>query len=120
MTPQLTSNYNKGFSMTFENGLTISVQYGCGNYCANRFRPGVTSITDHMKHTRTESTDAEIAIWDANNFDFDFGSDSVLGWVSPNDVANWIYLTAKAEDIHDLLTLAVEFGQMEHPINQKQ
>lgn len=118
MTPQFTSNFNKGFSMTFENGLTISVQYGCANYCANRNLDGF--ITDHMKHTRTESTDAEIAIWDANNFDFDFGSDSVLGWVSPNDVANWIYLTAKAEDIHDLLTLAVEFGQMEHPINQKQ
>ena len=29
----LVSTLNKGFQLTFENGLTISVQFGSGNYC---------------------------------------------------------------------------------------
>jgi hypothetical protein len=29
------STENKGFQMTFENGWTISVQFGYGNYCDN-------------------------------------------------------------------------------------
>ena len=31
------STMRKGFHMTFENGLTISVQWGAGNYCDNHF-----------------------------------------------------------------------------------
>ena len=27
---------NKGFHITFNNGLTISVQFGAGNYCSNK------------------------------------------------------------------------------------
>jgi hypothetical protein len=30
------STNNKGFQMTFENGWTISVQFGYGNYCSHR------------------------------------------------------------------------------------
>lgn len=35
-TKKLSINNNKGFHMTFENGLTASVQWGLGNYCDNR------------------------------------------------------------------------------------
>ena len=30
---RFTSGYIKGFRMTFENGYSISVQWGVGNYC---------------------------------------------------------------------------------------
>jgi hypothetical protein len=33
------STNNKGFQMTFENGWTISVQFGYGNYCDNSRHP---------------------------------------------------------------------------------
>ena len=29
-------NDNKGFHITFDNGYTVSVQFGLGNYCSNR------------------------------------------------------------------------------------
>jgi len=31
----LKSTENKGFHLTFQNGYTISVQFGRGNYCMN-------------------------------------------------------------------------------------
>ena len=31
------STMRKGFRITFENGLTVSVQWGAGNYCDNHF-----------------------------------------------------------------------------------
>ena len=34
---KLSINNNKGFHMTFKNGLTASVQWGLGNYCDNHF-----------------------------------------------------------------------------------
>lgn len=30
------STVNRGFQMTFKNGVEISVQFGTGNYCSNR------------------------------------------------------------------------------------
>ena len=62
------STDRKGFHITFENGLTVSVQWGGGNYCENH---------DNMDFSRTkdmESKDAEVAVWsnerwlNANNF----------------------------------------------------
>ena len=71
----------KGFQMTFENGWTVSVQFGNGNYCENRF------ATDHE---RGESVDAEIAAWDKNNVWHDFGHDTVMGWCTADQVADFI------------------------------
>jgi len=56
------SVYNRGFKMTFENGITISVQWGEGNYCE---REGwQTDLMADCKKSQTKSTDAEVAIWD--------------------------------------------------------
>jgi hypothetical protein len=51
----------KGFKVTFGNGVTVSVQFGPGNYCGNynlsyKDRP----LTDG----EFKCKDAEIAIWD--------------------------------------------------------
>ena len=73
-----------GFQITFENGNTISVQFGCGNYCEQR-------------HESTgSSSDAEVAIWNKAGDWYDFGSDQVKGWCTPDEVADWIHF-AKTE-----------------------
>ena len=58
-----TSTRNRGFQMTFKNGLTISVQWGTGNYCERKnlqtsYRGDMDAATPIV-----ESADAEIAIW---------------------------------------------------------
>lgn len=55
---------NKGFHLIFPNELTLSTQFGGGNYCAN-YDEIVIGEEKHMH--RVESIDAEIAIWDKNN-----------------------------------------------------
>jgi hypothetical protein len=90
------STKNKGFQLTFDNGLTISVQYGKGNYCTNR------SVDDnpyiHVSNT------AEIAIWDKENKEYQFkeGGGSALGWQTSNEVAQWIEKVSKAKDLNDI------------------
>ena len=78
----------EGFSMTFSNELTISVQYGEGNYST--------------RNEKDEAISAEIAIWDNNGKWFDFGNDVVMGWVSPDEIADWINKVSKAKDINDI------------------
>ena len=80
------STYNKGFQMTFENGWTISVQFGHGNYCDNQKLE--TSINSSMNHPIVECANAEIGIWDKD--DNWYETDKVKGWVTPNEVAEWI------------------------------
>lgn len=47
---------NKGFHLELKNGITISVQFGKGNYCNNRYKEDETFIT--------ECPNSEIALWD--------------------------------------------------------
>jgi len=93
-------NQNKGFSMTFKNGLTISVQFGTGNYCSRR--DFIAAIVSEKDSDICESDDAEIAIWDSNNTWFNFGSDTVKGWVSVDEVGDWINRTMNATSIETL------------------
>jgi len=67
----------RGFHMTFDNGYTLSVQWGYGNYCENRHQ------------ARDESVTAEIAVIKPNG-DFmrlEGEGDDVVGWQTPDDVA---------------------------------
>lgn len=93
----LKATQNKGFSLTFENGLTISVQFGTMNYCErkNNFSFYKSEMLD--KQDIIESKNAEIAIWDKNNNWFNFGSDTVKGWCSSNEVAEWIEKISKTD-----------------------
>ena len=86
----------KGFQTTFPNGFTVSVMFGSGNYCENRFSDlevgGTVKVWSGHK-----SQDAEIAVIDSNdNFVTGFPGcpegDQVRGWVEPNElleVMNW-------------------------------
>lgn len=51
---------SKGFSITFDNGLTLSVQYGSGNYCTHF--SGSYPDPPHADLGPTETV--EIAVWD--------------------------------------------------------
>jgi len=95
---------NKGFQMTFENGWTISVQWGPGNYCENRsFDPATIAKSFTNPVVEQSSPNAEIAIWDNNGVWYDFGSDTVLGWQTPEDVVYWILVT-KGRERQPILT----------------
>jgi hypothetical protein len=77
----------KGFQMTFENGWTVSVQFGVGNYGDNY------SLQDYSRPTEDiQSEKAEIAAWDKNNKCYDFSEfdseykDTVKGYVKADQV----------------------------------
>jgi hypothetical protein len=110
------STHNKGFQMKFTNELTISVQFGLGNYCESKtlqksFEKDSSEIEKafpEMGVPLVESSSAEIAIWDDKGTWFNFGYEDVKGWVSPNEVAMWIYITSTAEDIKHLKQIAID------------
>jgi hypothetical protein len=96
----LKSTKNKGFSLTFENGITISVQFGSGNYCERKNLHA--NYGSEMLNDIIESSDAEIAIWDEDDNWFNFGSDTVRGWCSANEVARWIYIASTSNNIDEI------------------
>lgn len=83
----------KGFQIEFENGWTVSVQFGGGSYCSNRD----DGISDEAwaESGKKGSTTAEIAAWDKNNNWHKFEHDNVEGWVTPDKVAEFINMIAK-------------------------
>jgi hypothetical protein len=78
---------NKGFHITFGNGVTISVQFGPGNYCEKRgedFRaPESTSIWS------CEHAEVAILLPDGRFYPIQ-DCDDVIGWQTADDVAKWI------------------------------
>lgn len=85
------STMNKGFRMTFDNGWTISIQWGTGNYCS-RGRFG--SYREEMKLDLVSSPDCEIMIWWGEGKQeqcYDFGGDQVKGYCDTDEVAEWIW-----------------------------
>lgn len=81
----------KGVQMTFENGLTISVQFGAGNYCDNRNNSIYEESQKTCGQSIIESNTAEIAIWNnegdwiTNKFT-DRGDGTVAGWLVTDEV----------------------------------
>jgi hypothetical protein len=93
----------KGFQVSFDNGLTVSVMFGAGNYCEYRFSD-IEDIEDNVVFGGTvkvwsehNSVSAEIAVIDSNgNFVTEFPGcpegDQVRGWITPDEmlaVMNW-------------------------------
>lgn len=82
----------KGFHITFDNGWTVSVQFGYGNYCDNRYS---SEYEGEHKRSDISSTTAEIAAWDEHGrwYEFDTG-DTVKGYCSPAEVLTFVNLIA--------------------------
>ena len=87
-------NDNKGFAITFPNGVTLSTQIGRGNYCDNYNK-------ENDKY-QTVCCNCEIAIWDSsgawitrqmfNDLNIDDTNDDVLGRVEINqwlEIFDW-------------------------------
>ena len=81
--PGFSIHFNKGFHITFPNDVTVSVQFGGGNYCENYDVPIDSSITEGM-----EAADAEIAVWDKDGtwYVVPDADGEVLGYQSAQDV----------------------------------
>jgi hypothetical protein len=70
----------KGFHITFENGYTVSVQFGYGNYCDNR-------DVEIKNENGVISNDAECAAWNKNGDWVKLDEyDNVKGYMSPKEV----------------------------------
>ena len=99
---------NKGFGMTFDNGFTISVQWGTENYCEKKN----TTIhpTDPMKHTRWDSLSAEIAVFEGERMLSIGDEDTVIGWLSTDDVAKVIARVSSTKSVEEIQTKIKELG----------
>lgn len=75
----------KGFHLTFANGLTLSVQFGRGNYCQNR---NITSDEQFLS-----SKDAEIAIWNGEKYLTNQANKDIYGVDLHTDEKGWISMT---------------------------
>ena len=80
-------NENKGFSITFSNGWTVSVQIGVMNYCSNRDLE--TNPTWAECSSSKPCPNAEIASFKGDEW-HDFGSDTVKGWCKPDEILDFM------------------------------
>lgn len=81
----------KGFKMKFENGNTVSVQWGPMNYC----EPEIGN--DFNAHKGVEfwkSKKAEVAAWDEDRNWHQFDFDTVRGWMSTDEVLEFMNFVA--------------------------
>lgn len=97
---------NKGFQMTFDNGLTIFCQMGSSNYCSNRDFNKALDFRVEMNQIITECNNCEVAIWDENDrwltseifreIGLKSTEDAVAGWIDTMTVAKVIaYVSSK-------------------------
>tara|TARA_Y100001951_G_C11282919_1_gene266635 strand:+ start:1218 stop:1529 length:312 start_codon:yes stop_codon:yes gene_type:complete len=85
---------NKGFHIKFDNGLTLSVQFGRGNYCDNRdySRLDMPFCDDDYDPCRN----AEIAVFDREGDLVPISErDDVAGYVDINHVLDFIDVVRK-------------------------
>jgi hypothetical protein len=92
----LSSFLNKGFTLTFKNGHTVSVQFGPSNYCDKQSPTLPSSIC--MKTESWKAGTAEVAAWDATedwvtrNYPRPGGKPvgEVIGHLDADEVADFI------------------------------
>jgi len=93
---QLTSNTGTGFTMRFENGMTISVQFSEHHYCTNRHNE------NGMSWRGVQSHDAEVMIWQEKDGET-IDSTNPFGWVSAEVVGRLIPIVQDSKSVQDFL-----------------
>ena len=91
---------NKGFRMKFDNGFSISVQWGIENYCEKK---SFNTDIDPTKERIWESGNDEIAVFDDNGIVPIGGDDQVIGWLSADEVAKVIEGVSSAESRDEII-----------------
>jgi hypothetical protein len=87
---------NKGFQIVFENGCTLSVQFGPGNYTDSDIRNKDVAAPRNSHHWEAQT--AEIAILLPNGGFYEIGDfDAVVGWQTAEDVAKWVEVARNIE-----------------------
>ncbi len=86
----------KGFQVTFKNEVTVSVQFGVGNYCKDYNKQPINNYDkESREQAENGSPNAEIAIFNKNGWltnEFKEGCDNVLGYQTPEqllEALNW-------------------------------
>ena len=92
---QFTINRGQGFSITFNNGVTVSVQFGPFNHCNNKDLN--IDLTNYKKHDvpndRYSCDNAEVAIFNNKGWltkEYKDEGDDVLSHIEPDEVAEII------------------------------
>ena len=91
----------KGFHITFENGVTASVQFGYANYCENKeFSLNYHAELDIIKKEGGYfCPNAEVAAWDKDGRwvtkDVIQTGEDVAGWINPKGVLAFLIKCAK-------------------------
>ena len=80
----------KGFHLSFDNGLIISVQFGYGNYCGNRFDNRYLRNRMREYNIECECPDAEVAIFKTNSKDNKWLTNKFLPKSRGVDVVGWV------------------------------
>lgn len=76
-----------GFRITFENGYSVSTQFGPFNYCENRNEnSGFNSKFYNKNDEPITSSNAEIAVMDRDQNLLQILNDGVAGWVDADSV----------------------------------
>jgi len=91
---------NKGFQITFENGNTVSVQWGPSNYCELMDERGRNAPFDapmQCVDSGWKAKSVEVAAWNKDGEWHNCGSDQVKGWLTPDQVAEFIAFVANGE-----------------------
>lgn len=85
----------KGFQMTFDNGVTLSVQFGPANYCEHH---GSLDFDEPRKRGVWKSKNAEVAILLPNGDFYPIQEhDDVIGWQTVEDICKWIEVARSIE-----------------------
>ncbi len=74
----------QGFSMTFENGYEISVQFGVVNYCSNKH------LARSNQNVENKCANCETAIFKPNGKFLKYKGDDVQSYQTSDDVAKTI------------------------------
>ncbi len=86
---------NEGFQLTFENGWTVSVQFGPMHYCDNRKDFGIAEAIKNRGAKPAVSKTAEVAVINPAGDLIELTEhDTVKGWVSADEVAKLIHDTS--------------------------
>jgi hypothetical protein len=94
---------NKGFHMKFANGFSVSVQWGLGNYCANKWGEG------RFGEPVPACPDAEVAAFDPEGNIINLATgDQVVGWLTADEVLTFMTAVAalSADNIPNKLLIA--------------
>jgi hypothetical protein len=102
---------NKGFQLNLENGFTVSVQWGTGNYCEVRRDNAIFDAPMKVEGGHWESETAEVAAWATGDNEcfsrnwvhvdgFSDGQD-VVGWLTTDRVVDFIAAVAAMDSVVD-------------------